>query len=58
MQIRFDKLKKKTGVLRCALIARLTLEPPLAAPKMQLNVLAGISIGQKSKLEKEENQTI
>ena len=38
MQIRFDKLKKETGVLSGALPARPALEPTLAAPQMQLKI--------------------
>ena len=45
MQIRFDKLKKETGVLSGALSARFALEPPPAAPQMQLKVLAEKGIG-------------
>ena len=40
MQIRFDKLNKETGVLSGALPARPALEPPPAAPQMQLQILA------------------
>ena len=47
MQIRFDKLKKETGVLSNALPARPALEPPPAAPQMQLKVLAEKGIGPK-----------
>ena len=45
MQIRFDKLKKVTGVLIGALSARPALEPPPAAPQMQLKVFAEKIIG-------------
>ena len=40
MQIRFNKLKKETGVLSGALSSWPAPEPPLAAPPMQLKVLA------------------
>ena len=54
MQIRFDKLKKETGVLSGALPARPALEPPPAAPQMQLKVLAEKGIGPEKKPEEEE----
>ena len=40
MQIRFDKLKTKTGVLCGALPAKPALEPLPEATQMQLKVLA------------------
>ena len=45
MQIRFDKIKKETGVLSGACPARPALEPPPAAPQIQLKFLAEKSIG-------------
>ena len=54
MQIRFDKLKKETGVLSGALPARPALEPPPAAPQMQLKVLAEEGIGPKQEPEEEK----
>ena len=56
MQIRFDKLKKETGVLRGALPARPALKPPPAAPQMQLKVLAEKGIGPKREPEEEEEK--
>ena len=54
MQIRFDKLKKETGVLSGALPARPALEPPPAAPQMQLQVVAEKGIGPEKEPEEEE----
>ena len=57
MQIRFDKLKKETGVLSGALLARPSLEPPPTAPQMQLKVLAEKGIKpEREPEEKEEMQ--
>ena len=57
MQIRFDKLKKETGVLSGALPARPAFEPPPAATQIQLKILAENSIGpEKEPEEKEEKQ--
>ena len=56
MQIRFDKLKKETGVLSRALPAKPTLEPPPAAPQMQLKVLAEKGIGLENEPEEEEEK--
>ena len=56
MQIRFDKLKKETGVLSGALPARPALEPPTAAPQMQLKVLAEKGIGPVKEPEEEEEK--
>ena len=56
MQIRFDKLKKETGVLSGALSARPALEPPPAAPQMQLKVLAEKCIGPEEEPEEEEEK--
>ena len=55
MQIQFDKLKKETGVLSGALQARPALEPPPAAPQMQLKVLAEKGIQPEMEPE-EENE--
>ena len=54
MQIRFDKLKKETGVLSGALLARPAFVPPPAAPQMQLKVWAEKGIRPKQKPEEEE----
>ena len=51
MQIRFDKLKKETGVLSGEFSARPALEPPPAAPQMQLKVLAEKGIGPEKEPE-------
>ena len=56
MQIRFDKLKKDTGILSAALSARPALEPPPAAPQMQLKVLAENGTKPEMEPEKEEEQ--
>ena len=56
MQIRFDKLKKETGVLSGALPARPAPEPPPAAPQMQLKVLAEKGIGPEKEPEEEEEK--
>ena len=45
MQIWFDKLKKETGVLSGGCFASPALEPPPAAPQMQLKVLAEKNLG-------------
>ena len=55
-QIRFDKLKKETGVLSGALRARPALEPPPAAQQMQLKVLAEKGIGPEKEPEEEEEK--
>ena len=56
MQIRFDKLKMETGVLSGALPAKPALEPPPAAPQMQLKVLAEKGIGPEKEPEEEEEK--
>ena len=56
MQIRFDKLKKDTGVLSGALPAMPALEPAPAAPQMQLKFLAEKSIGPEQEPEEEEEK--
>ena len=53
MQIRFDKLKKETGVLNGAFPAWPALEPPPVAPQMQLKVIAENSIGPEQEPEEE-----
>ena len=56
MQIRFDKLKKETGVLGGALPARPALEPLPVARQMQLNVIAEKRIRLENKPEEEETK--
>ena len=57
MHFRFNKLKKEAKVLSGALFAGPALEPPLAAPQMQLKVLAEKGIKpEKKPEEKEEKQ--
>ena len=54
MQLRFDKLKKETGVLSSALSVRPAPEPSPAAPQMQLKVLTVKGIGPEKEPEKEK----
>ena len=56
MQIRFEMLKKETGVLSGAFSARPVLEPLPASPQMQLTVLAEKGIGPEQEPEEEEEQ--
>ena len=56
MQIRIDKLKVETGVLSGALPARPALDPPPAAPQMQLKVLVEKGIGPEREPEEEEEK--
>ena len=56
MQIRFDKLKKQTGVLSGAFPARPALEPPPAAQQIQLKFLADKGIGPVQEPEEEEEK--
>ena len=56
LQIRFDNLKKETGVLSGAFPARPAPEPPPAAPQMQLNFLAEKGIETEKEPEEEEEK--
>ena len=55
-QIRFDKLKKETGVLSVALLAQAAFEPTPPGPAGLPNVLAEKGIGQYIALDKDEEK--
>ena len=56
MQIQFDKLKKKSGLLSGAIQPQVAHEAPLAAWPVQPKVLANKDILSEIELEKEEQE--
>ena len=56
LQIRFNKLKKETGVLSGALLAQAAFAPPPPAPAVLPNVLAEKSIGPDIALNTDEEE--
>ena len=56
LQIRFDKLKKETGVLSGALTAQVAPAPPAPAPPVMPKVLAEKGIGPDIDIKDEEKE--
>ena len=56
LQIRFDKLKKETGVLSGALQSQAVFAPPPPAPAVLPKILSEKGIGPDIVLEKEEEE--